>query len=136
MSKENTSGLPVSPEIFAKFVDNHRAKSLVLAQEVLDNYPECSSDWIRCTDWGSKANGTYYKKMDFRVEVNDGVYETRVVTPELLAESVLKFWVYQEAGMGLGDAYAPSDFWDSGTWDQNSFDSLMQFHFWGKVIYE
>jgi hypothetical protein len=143
MSKEITATkslqemLPAN--VLEKFQEKMVQRANKLAVGVVQNYPESNHEWVRCTDWGKEADGTYYKVMKFLVEspINEGQFEERVVDVEKdLAPAALSLWLQYEAGMvNPFYGYKPRSFWEEADWDAPALDVLMQVHFYGEVVF-
>jgi hypothetical protein len=145
----------IAPEIIAKFTAKMSEKAYLLASDILCNYPDYSMEWMVCTNWHypEQNNANYEDGDEMEADSNydyielavgtDGdlvdmddkdTYTIHRVTAELLAPSVLAFWIGTLAGEHLSEDYSPADYWDAGDWDAISTDALLQFHFYGSVI--
>jgi len=145
MNALTTQGLDLSaaiqgmaPDTLQKFQTRMEERCLGLAREVIQNYPEYSSEWIRCTNWGKQAEGTYYQKMTFKVsdqETDCERFDEKVIDVDTLAPAVFALWLQNEAGTMRVMYNKGDDFWDGGNWDANSTDLLLQVYFYGEVVY-
>ena len=117
-----------------------QAKAVKLAIEIMQNYPEYSSEWIRCInyDYGmdeARENQIKPAQYTFRVLDPDEKPETRVISPEEVAQAIPQLWMMVTAETihlcGLTD----ETFWDAGSWDSEATDALLQVYFYGETVY-
>jgi hypothetical protein len=117
------------------------AKSVKLATEVMQNFPEANTDWIRCTeyDYGLGEDGETVlrpAKYTFRVCNKDGDGRwTRVVTPAEVAEAIPQMWMMVLAGVIKPYGLPADNFWGPCNWDADCIDILMQLYFYGEIVY-
>lgn len=126
-----------------------------LIQNIMEGYPEYSSDSLRCIDFD-------YKKLRFEfldVEVTSDNPETSLVVPKInktlrLAYSNLHNAVTYKIGReelraglqlllealfegklpGIAQ-YVLRDFQDPGNWDATAADALVQYAIFGRLVY-
>lgn len=117
-----------------------QTKAVKLAIDIMQSYPEYSSEWISCIkyDYGMDEAGENQIKpaqYTFRVLDPNEKYETRVISPEDVAQAIPQLWMMVTAGTihlcGLTD----ENFWDAGSWDSEATDALLQVYFYGETIY-
>jgi hypothetical protein len=115
-----------------------------LATELMDNYPEYSSEWIQCKSWDygmDPAMEKHIRPGSFTFAVADPdegdceVYETRVVTQADVATALPAFWMAVTAGLLNPGGIGSRNFWDPSDWDSDALDCLMQYYFYGDVVY-
>jgi len=102
--------------------------TISLATEVLQNYPEYSSHWIRCVGYDYE-NGSY----DFRHENREGVIVDATVTAKEFAKTVEKFIEMVETDQIF--LYGNYDYEDPCSWDSEVLDTCMQIHLFNEVIF-
>ena len=97
----------------------NKDKYNALAMEVIENYPEYSSEWIRC------------------IKVNKDVYTFNFENPDTdeFEESIVKGCDIAHAIPRLIREYRDSSYMDPCSWDQEDTDMLMQLHFYGEVVF-
>ncbi len=91
-------------------------------QQMLHNYPEYSTEWIRCTNWND------YSNLEFSVLDplhGDEHFVSKKVKPEDLANTYIKY------GAKLESVYEET----CEFFDMEMVDVFMQYHFYGKVVY-
>ena len=119
-----------------------QTKAVKLAIDIMQSYPEYSSEWIRCSayDYGmdeARENQIKPAQYTFKVEGPDseGKFVTRVISPEDVAQAIPQLWMMVTAGTihlcGLTD----ETFWDAGSWDSEASDALLQVYFYGETVY-
>ena len=127
-----------------------QTKAVKLAIDIMQSYPEYSSEWIQCKkyDYGmdeARENQIKPAQYTFRVLDPNEKYETRVISPEDVAQAIPQLWMMVTAGTihlcgltagtihlcGLTD----ETFWDAGSWDSEASDALLQVYFYGETVY-
>jgi len=104
---------------------------LDLAREIMNNYPEASSEWIRCYSWK-------YTDETFKFHVNypdddEDVSRDVTITVLQVAQTIplfLNMWKFKKWGMyDMEPSMDPSD------WDAIYNDVCLQVLFFGDMIY-
>ena len=108
-----------------------------IAREVIQNYPEYSSEHIKCKSWGN-----YKDCMEFLVEDNNG---EGIYTLMTIGENPGCDYGFEDVGKALKKlihnhidkpyAFYKWDPFDPGTYDAEVVDTMMQTLFYGDVIY-
>lgn len=99
----------------------------VLLRDVMQNYPEYSSPSLHCIHWK-------YKDMEFLFRDTDDGKEYRVDLP-MLKVGLGKLLVLLQNNELPGISINLSNFTDTGEWDCDCLDALVQCSIFGKVIY-
>jgi len=99
-------------------VNEELIKSL---QSMLENYPEYSTDWIRCINWND------YSNLEFIVMSESDENDLKMVSvkPEDLIPT------YEKYGEKIEKHYEET----CEFFDMEMVDVFMQYHFYGRVIY-
>ena len=138
VTEEKTMAITIKPEILSKFTNAIAMKAKDVAFEVLQNYPEASSEWIRCTHY-AEYNIPDCKSYTLKFRTLDGIhddenFQSREANTDDVAQAVVTMFMLVVAGelhVGL-DA---GSFWEADEWDAIAIDCLMQIHFYGEVVY-
>lgn len=101
---------------------------MVLAKEVMQNYPEYSAPYLQCSNW-KYALGEF----TFIEEADDDEPVTHLVTYPIFAKGLELFHLMIECQKWRG--IKPDDFFDAGDWDADTTDCALQFALFGEVIY-
>lgn len=128
----------VSQELVNDFIAAMAKKAKDLAFGLLQNYPEYSSDWIRCVKWSEynvpdcESYTLYFKALD-GIHDDDNYYPRQASTEDVVPAIIKMFMMVQAGKLRL--SWGGPDFWDDGNWDAIALDCLMQIHFYGEVVY-
>lgn len=99
-----------------------------MANEVMENYPEYSSPSLQCIDWNYKAG--IYKFLD----TDNGKEYT--VTVDQIAKAIPSFIEKNLSGKyNLFRGLNSVDIMDTGNWDADAIDGVVQETIFGDVIY-
>ena len=105
--------------------------------EMLQNYPECSTEWIRCTHWGYRDG---IDNIDMRFEVDfsykeGGEIEELSVTRKDLGDvlGAMRHLAHKHIDNEVSlYGYDPTDIC---TYDLYVIDTVMQLYFFNDIIY-
>lgn len=120
-----------------------QVKAIKLAIDLMQNYPDYSSEWIRCVkfDYGmDEAHENQIKPAQYTFKVSDketdcDKFETRVISPEEVATAIPQLWMMVTAGTIHLCGVTDETFWDAGSWDSEATDALLQVYFYGETVY-
>lgn len=108
-----------------------------LAFDLLQSYPEVSSEWIKCVNWaGYNVPDCTDYSLDFKCldgTNDDGIYYPRTVNTKDMVTAVLA--MHDRVKNEKWRVVSLDRFWDADEWDAIAIDCLMQIHFYGDVIY-
>ena len=100
-------------------------------KEIMENYPECSSDSVRCVGWK-------YNEMIFYFDVDEGTSITRhKVTEDMLLKGmdILLEKMKNREYFNNGPIDLSNYIEDLGCWDANDTDALVQCALFGDILY-
>jgi hypothetical protein len=119
-----------------------QAKATKLAIDIMQSYPEYSSDWIRCCAYDYGMDEKMEKQLKpaqytFKVEDPDseGKFITRVVSPEEVAAAIPQLWMMVTAEKIFLCGLSDTNFWDPCSWDSEASDALLQLYFYGETVF-
>ena len=100
-------------------------------KSVLMNYPEYSSPWIKCVEWGD------YSVLTFMVmsKEDESIVKQIDLTAEQLAVTFDKVGENSQTGNSLGKRLELYYEDEAEFFDMEATDNLMQYHFYGRPIY-
>ena len=107
-----------------------------IAQEVMQNYPEYSSEWLRCSSWkydeGAEDCKGVYKFIAFDGKTDGDNIKEVTVTAESVVKSV-EWFAVQHVTNKL--SYYGFVFNDECTYDAYVLDAIVQHSLWGEIVY-
>ena len=123
-------------ELQVKVATRLAARATSLVVEVMQNMPEyCINSWFRICDWDYENKSyTFQAAPDSEGAVRKNAPEVTVTTDELALTVPLMFLTILAGGLP-GICVNDSNFWDACEWDADSLGCLLQFHFYGKVVF-
>ena len=102
VTEEKTMAITIKPEILSKFTNAIAMKAKDVAFEVLQNYPEASSEWIRCTHY-AEYNIPDCKSYTLKFRTLDGIhddenFQSREANTDDVAQAVVTTPGLEQAG--------------------------------------
>lgn len=118
-------------------------EAVELTTAIMQSYPECSSDWIRCCkfDYGmDEAMENQIKPASYTFKVSDPEtdcekFNTKTVSPEDVATIVPTFKKMLDEKKIHICGLTSNNFWDPCSWDSDATDCLMQLFFYKEIVY-
>lgn len=104
------------------------------AFEILQNYPDYNSEWIRCKKWGYN-DGIENLNMEFVVEYPDNSIAVETVKHSDLPSVVFSMRELAHKVIDGKLGFYGYEFNDLGTYDAIVLDAVMQLYFFGEVVY-
>lgn len=116
----------------ANIISNTGKKTQKLAKEIMQNYPEYSYSYLKCTKWDyEKEEYTFLAGDEFE---GDDVEEI-IITPSQVAQVLGYIYMRMIAGEIRFDFLSIGTFYDAGEWDAELVDYAVQHVAFGEVTY-